>query len=132
MRRNNGEDDYYLFTVSEWKELKTPIAINTDIVKKPRFTNNFLLEHCESAYELFNINSDEEYRLLYELKRMFNKVSVNENGGVIEVDDEHVIAANSGYFEIIGKDGSIIYRCPVAEFKKNPRNAFNQIKRTIR
>ncbi len=64
MRSNNGEEDYYLFTVSAWKELKTPIAINTDIVKKPRFTNNFLLEHCESAYELFNVNSDEEYRLL--------------------------------------------------------------------
>ncbi len=68
---------------------------------------------------------------LYELKRMFNKVSVNENGGVIEVDNEHIIASNGGYFEIIGKDGTLLGKYSISEFKKQPRNIFNSIKSNL-
>ena len=63
MSRNNGDEEYYAFRIKEWKTLPTPIVVKDEWVNEPKFTSLFLLEHSQQSFELFNIHSEEEYRL---------------------------------------------------------------------
>ena len=78
--------------IREWIELDKPIEIKDSYKGKPRFTNQFLLENCSESYQLFNINSDEQYRLMTELQKAYGKTeaSVDDNEyAVYKINDTH-------------------------------------------
>ncbi len=134
MNRNNADEVYYFFRIREWINLDKPIEIKDSHKGKPRFTNLFLLENCSESYQLFNINSDEQYRLMTELQKAYGKAeaSVDDNEyAVYKINDTHTIAQENGYFVIMTMDGDIVEKISISDFEKHPRNIFNKIKRTI-
>ena len=131
MTRSNGEDWYYVFRVREWKSLNTPIAVKEEGVSEPKYTNMFLLTHGTHSYELFNIHSEEQFRLLHELKRMFDHTEMNAKGNdpVYRIDDKHSILVHEGRFEILNENGERLFDPPlrVSDFSRHPRYYFNMI-----
>ena len=124
-----------LFVLRSGK-LPVPIAIKDEGVFKPKFTNIFLLQHCNQSYELFNIHSDEQYRLLYELKRMFGDASVNANAQaepVYQIDNGKSIWVHEGYFDILNENGDRLFDPPlrISDFSRHPRSYFGMIAKKI-
>ena len=136
MKRNNGDEDYYAFRVREWKSLPTPITVKDEGVREPRYTNMFLLEHCTQSYELFNIHSDAQYRLLHELKRMFSDATVNANSKaepVYQIDNGKSIWVHEGCFDILNENGERLFDPPlrISDFARHPRSYFGMIAEKI-
>ena len=77
---SKGKPDaiYYYFKVRKWVELPEMIAIK-DTNRTPRLTNKFLLDNCSESYQLFNISSEAEYRLVMELNTAFDNGSLNKS-----------------------------------------------------
>ena len=134
--RNNAEELYYLFRIKEWKELPVSIEVKEEGPREPKYTNLFLLKNCRQTYELFNIHSEEQYRLVYELRRIFNDTSVNENATshepVIQIDAHHVTWARGGFFDLCNSRGEIIEQIRITDFAKHPRMFFEKIKSNLK
>ena len=131
MSGNNGDEPYYVFRVREWKTLNTPISVKEEGVSEPKYTNMFLLTHCTHSYELFNIRSEEQFRLLHELKRMFNHTEMNAKGNdpLYRIDNKHSILVHEGCFDILNENGERLFDppLPVSDFSHHPRYYFNLI-----
>lgn len=130
VRKGNPEEKYYYFKVKEWKQLKKVIAIKTERVYEPKFTNLFLLQNSTDTYELFNINSESEYRLLQELKRAYHDTFVNDTpmGTVFRANENSTIFTMDGCFVLCNKKGQVIKRFRMDQFISSPRREFNKIK----
>ena len=134
MSRNNGDEEYYAFRIKEWKTLPTPIVVKDEWVNEPKFTSLFLLEHSQQSFELFNIHSEEEYRLMMEIKKAFDHLATSasaENTAVYRINDTHSVIVADGYFTISNKDGEILEQISVSSFAQNPRSGFRKIKNSI-
>lgn len=132
LTRNNGEEQYYAFLVKEWKTLPVAISVKDEGVLKPQCTNLFLLQHCSQSYELFNIKSDEQYRLLHELKRVFSSATVNANEQaepIYQLEDGNVVWVHGGTFDILNSKGERLFDPPlrISDFARHPRHYFNLI-----
>ena len=131
-RRNNGDELYYAFLVKEWKMLPVAITVKDEGVYEPKFTNLFLIQHCSQSYELFHIHSEEQYRLLHELKRMFNNATVNANAQsdpVYQIEGGRSVWIHEGCFDILNENGERLFDPPlrVSDFSRHPRYYFNLI-----
>ena len=113
----------------EWLKKDSPIKYCDEYVREARYTNAFLLENCTQTYELFNIHSEEQYRLLYELKKVFTDTTVHEldRDPNFKVDENHSIWAHDGYFNLLDKDGEILTQIPIDSFKTKPGIGFRRI-----
>ena len=134
MSRNNGEELYYAFRIKEWKTLPKPIAIKDEWVSEPKFTSLFLLEHSAQSFELFNIHSEDEYRLMVEINKAFDNLSAttaDNNTAVYRVNDSHSVIVADGCFTITNDDGEILSKIPVSTFARSPRVGFKKIKSAI-
>lgn len=133
MRRNNGEDDYYIFKVKRWISLYRPIEIKDEGVYNPKFTSLFLLKNCRMSYELFNIHSAEQYLLIYKLKRLFKGASVTgeteQREPILSIDRTYSVWEREGYFYFKGSSDKVIQIVSVSEFAKHPKYYFNLMKR---
>lgn len=131
-RRNNGEELYYAFLVKEWIKLPVAIAVKDEGVYKPKFTNLFLIQHCSQSYELFHIHSEEQYRLLHELKRVFDNAEVNataQSDPVYHLDGGKSVWVHEGCFDILNENGERLFDPPlrISDFSRHPRAYFNLI-----
>lgn len=133
VRKGNPEEEYYYFIVKEWKQLKKSIAIKTERVYEPKFTNLFLLQNSTDTYELFNINSESEYRLLQELKRAYHSTFVNETsaGTAFKANEDSTIFAMDGCFVLCNGKGEIVKKFQIDHFISSPRREFNRIKEYV-
>ena len=134
MSRNNGDEWYYAFRIKEWKTLPTPIAVKDEWVNEPKFTSLFLLEHSHQSFELFNIHSEEEYRLMVEINKAFDNLSTStadNSSAVYRVNDNHSVIVADGYFTITNSNGEILDKISVSSFAKSPRAGFRRIKIAI-
>ncbi len=130
---SDPEKPYYRFAVSNWTKLKETVVYRDDRVYQPRFTNLFLLENCSETYELFNIRSEEQYRLLTEMKRAFSSsgLETRQDEPLYRIDEKHSIWAHDGYFELINGSGDNIESFQFEDFKRHPRLTFEQIKEKL-
>ena len=131
---HKAKEPYYAFMVDEWKTLSDVILVKDEGVAEPKFTNLFLLQNCNQSYELFNVHSDEEYRLMFEIKKAFKdiKTSTTNNETIsYSINDKNTIAITEGYFTIMSKNGDILDRISMSSFAKSPRAGFNEIKKMI-
>lgn len=128
-RRNNANEDYYVFVVKKWLQMKEPIRYCEEFIRTAKYTNSFLLEHCSQTYELFNIHSEEQYRLLYELKKAFKEATVtsNDSDPLFMVDKTHSIWAHNGKFEVLNDSGDIMASYEISAFNKRPGTFFRSI-----
>jgi hypothetical protein len=135
-RRNNPDEPYYAFLVKEWKELPVAITVKDEGVYAPKFTNLFLLQHCSQSHELFNIHTDDEYRIMHELKRVFSAASMNANDStdsVYQLDPEHSVWVHGGNFDVINSRGERLFDPPlkISNFMKHPSRYFKLLKDRI-
>lgn len=134
MSRNNGDELYYAFRIKEWKTLSTPIAVKDEWVNEPKFTSLFLLEHCQQSFELFNIHSEEEYRLMVEINKAFDNLSTattDNNSTVYRINDTHAVIVADGNFTITNNNGDILGSISISNFARSPRAGFNKVKDLI-
>ena len=70
LTRNNHKEEYYLFQLADWQELKSPVAAinNYGVSGSHMYTNHLLLQKANSLDEL-KIDSLKEWRRLLEEKR---------------------------------------------------------------
>ena len=135
MSRNNGDEWYYAFRIKEWKTLPTPIAVKDEWVNEPKFTSLFLLEHSHHSFELFNIHSEEEYRLMVEINKAFDNLSTSttdNNSAVYRINDSHSVIVADGNFTIANDNGDILGSISISNFARSPRAGFRKIKDYIR
>ena len=133
MTRDNADELYYQFDVKAWEQLPVAIKVCEEGVIRPKFTNMFLFQNCRDSYELFNIHSEEQYRLLQELKRISIDTAVNndEYRPGFRLNDNISINLLDGDIIICTSTGKIINKTPLAEFIRRPRFIFNKIKEDI-
>ena len=102
----------------------------------PFFTNMFLLQHCSQSYELFHVRSEEEYRLLYELKRVFESAEVNANAQaepIYQIEDGKAVWVHEGVFDILDENGNkLTSSLRISDFNRHPRQYFNLILEQIK
>ena len=134
MSRNNGEELYYAFRIKDWTTLPTPIAVKDEWVNEPKFTSLFLLEHSQQSFELFNIHSKEEYRLMVEINKAFDNLSTSttdNNSAVYRINDCHSVIVADGSFTITNDNGDILGAISISNFARSPRSGFRKLKGII-
>jgi len=134
MSRNNGDEWYYAFRIKEWKTLSSPIAVKDEWVNEPKFTSLFLLEHSQQSFELFNIHSEEEYRLMVEINKAFDNLSTSttdNNSAVYRINDSHSVIVADGNFTITNDNGEILGSISISNFARSPRAGFRTIKKLM-
>ncbi|MBR4289337.1 MAG: restriction endonuclease-like protein [Oscillospiraceae bacterium] len=132
--RNNGNEMYYAFRIKAWKTLPAPIAVKDEWVNEPKFTSLFLLEHSQQSFELFNIHSEEEYRLMMEINKAFDNLSTStadNNAAVYRINDSHAVIVADGNFTITNNTGDILGSVSISNFARSPRAGFREIKRLL-
>ena len=125
---------YYAFMVEKWEPLETVIAARDEGVYEPRFTNLLLLQSCRQSYELFNIHSEAEFRLMQEIRQAFYDLSVSSGDNktlVYRINDSHTIDVSQGHFVILNQNGEILDKISVSSFQRSPRAGFNRIKALV-
>ena len=131
MSRNNGDELYYAFRIKEWKTLPAPIAVKDEWVNEPKFTSLFLLEHSQQSFELFNIQSEEEYRLMVEINKAFDNLATStadNNAAVYRINETRSVIVADGNFTITNDNGDILGTISVSNFARSPRSGFRKIK----
>jgi len=130
MTRHNANELYYRFDVKSWNKLPVAIKVREEGVYQPKFTNMFLFQNCRDSYELFNIHSEDQYRLLQELKRISSDTAVNndEHKPGFRLNNGISINLLNGDIIVCTNAGKIINKTPIAEFIRRPRYTFNKIK----
>lgn len=134
MTRHNEDELYYRFDVKAWDKLDVAINVRDEGVYRPKFTNMFLFRNCRDSYELFNIHSEEQYRLLQELKRISSDTAVNndEHNPGIKLNNEFSFVVLNGDIMLFTADGKLKNKIPVTEFIRRPRYMFNKLKEDIK
>ena len=119
----------YRFVIKEWTQLDNKIAFEKDWVFRPRYTNHFLLYHCKTTYELFNIKSDVNYRLVYELRRLHEKMRVLDNSKelFVRINDSLSVFNDENYIRVYDGDKEC-FRKPTNIFAQRPSAVFEDIK----
>ena len=126
---------YYAFMVEKWEALETPIVIKDEGVYEPKFTHLLLVQNCAQSYELFNIHSEAEFRLMVEIRKAFKDIATaasSDNTSVYRVNDTHSVIVADGYFTITNDNGDILDKISVSSFAKSPRAGFKRIKEAIK
>lgn len=123
LSRNNPEELYYAFRVEGWQTLPSPMEIRDEGVNGPKFTNLFLLEHSAQSFELFQIHSQGEFRLMAAIRH-----ALSQNGGEYRIDDAHTLAVVDNLFLLMGAGREILGKVPVSSFHHSPGSAFRQLK----
>ena len=135
MRPNTSpEEIYYYFTLREWIDLPQIIEIQDTSRGKPQFTNKFLLDHCTKSYQLFVISSEEEYRLMKEIQKVFKNTDAsasNDSTAVYRINNRHSLLVSDGNFTVLNTDGDVLDQIPIATFAQSPRAGFRRIKKAI-
>ena len=132
MRRDNGDEMYYAFAVSEWKRLSPPISATFEIVNEPKLTSFFLLQNSTQTYELFGIGSAQQYILLHELRRMYSEAqnaSSEHFEALCGLNNGKALRINGKYIEVIDENGNSLIAPPItlSDFARDPRRCFATI-----
>lgn len=127
--RSKKNTKCYRFTIKEWKTLDNRIEFEKDWVFRPRYTNRFLLDNCKTTYELFNIKSDINYRLVYELRRFHEKIRVQDKAEelFVRINDSISVFNDDNYIRVFD-EGKKCFEEPTSTFECTPSTVFEGIK----
>ncbi len=125
----DSDEFYYRFEIPEWKKLAVPV--------KPKetggvvlFTNLFLLRHSAYVSDLL-VKSEEEYRLLTELRRRSDASVINsgdlKNG--FTFGESTIIVDGAEILTYTG--GRLTARCSVRDFMTRPNASLRQILKSV-
>ena len=122
----------YRFTIKEWKKLSSKIEFESDWVYRPRYSNSFLLHNSKSTFELFNIRSESDYRLVYELRRIQENLRVQDDDKelFVKIDDSISVYNDDTYIRVYDS-GKEKMRRLTEDFIRSPSMVFECIKNSI-
>lgn len=128
VRKRNGEEDYYLFRVKEWKRLSSPIQIQDEGVFAPKYTNLFLLMRSRKTYELFHLRSEREYRTYHQLFRWLAYASdcLSERE-YYPMEGGKYLWVHDGRFDILNEDQRMMLSISVQDFLQHPTQYLDEI-----
>lgn len=132
LQRNNGDELYYAFRVKKWNKLPVPISVRYETVCEPKFTNYFLLSHCSQSYELFNIQTSDEFVFLHEVKKIYSEAKIACSvhfEKTIKLSTGYSLWLHDNYFDIYNSNGERSLSDPItiSDFEKNPGRTFRKI-----
>lgn len=129
-KRNNlpghskhGNDQYHVFEVLKWIELRDTIKVEETGPNPIAYTNYFLL--CTSkTYSELRLRSEADYRFFIELKRRTDAkiLEQDDNATTFESGNTKVLI-NDDQIHVIC-DGKIVGSASIAEFVKKPNTTF--------
>ena len=122
----------YRYTIKGWRKLKTKIEFEKNWVYRPRYTNVFLLNNVKSTFELFNIRSEADYRLVYELRRIQENIKVQDDTAELFVKISDTAALyNDGTTIRLFDSVKGNYSLDTEVFVKSPSIMFEKIREQI-
>jgi predicted component of viral defense system (DUF524 family) len=127
--RANPEEDYYRLYVRKWEELTPEIQVQGEGVYTTKYTNYFLLTNCDASFELFQVSSEEEYRLLQELKRVSSELYGGEENKdlSIKINDATLLFVDKGEIRIY-KGERLSGKYSINDFSESPGVVFAKIR----
>lgn len=126
LSRPNPEETYYLFTVSSWQYLETPIALQGTVRGRPMLTNRFLLTHCRRSYQLTAIRSPERYRLCALLCALEGEAD-GDKPLFRRVGERHLLTVSEGRLHLLDGAGSCLYACPLKALHTHPAEVLERV-----
>ena len=118
MSRDNGDELYLMIHIKEWLTLDHPIPIHDSYKGRPRYTNLFLLQHCNRSYQLFSIRSAEDYRMCATLIKAYNHRYEAANLHII--GGRLILRTEGEDFVVMNPSGRIIDRFSVSLYETHP------------
>ena len=130
--RTNPSAMCYKFTIKKWVRLNSKIEFEKDWVYRPRYSNFFLLHNSKSTFELFNIRTEADYRLVYELRRIRDNLRVQDNARELFVKiNDTVSVYNDELYIRIYNSGRELFRIKTSSFVKTPSIVFEGLRKYI-
>lgn len=130
--RTDPRELCYMFTISEWKTLDTRIGFEAEWVYKPRFTNMFLLKNCCKTFELFNIRTAEDFRLVSELRRIQKNIQIQDNPKELFVKfNDSISVYNDENYIYVYVDGKSKLKRSTKLFSEYPSMVFREIRQLL-
>lgn len=129
VRRNNPDEPYRVFYVEEWLTLDHPVEYREVAVTLPKLTYSGLLTRCEYTFELFCVNSDDEWNLLGRLE------DAAKCAGNAEDTGEELIY-RMGFRSVLRRGDNFVLKgflhthktIPIEAFRRRPSEVFRRIK----
>ena len=134
MSRNNGDEPYYYFQVRKWEVLSHSVLICDTSRGQPLFTNRFLLENATHSYQLFSINSENDFRLMAVINRAFvdiRNAEQQELCRVYPINEAVTLSVSNEWITVINSKGKDICRIPMSRLFYRPRDSFEKLKKCI-
>ena len=130
--KNRPDELCYVFTIKSLEQLPVRIGYELEWVYRPRYTNLFLLCNCRKSYELFNIRSEEDYRLVLELRRIEANIKVEDNPKELFIRfNENISIYNDEENIRVFAYRKEILRKSTAMFAHSPGEVFREIREYI-
>ncbi len=130
--RTHPDAKCYRFAIKKWEKLPAKIDFEKDWVYRPRYTNAFLLKNSKSTFELFNIRSEADYRLVYELRRIQENLRVQDDSNELFVKfNDTVSVYNDNSYIRVYDSGKEQLRKSTDDFRKSPSIVFESIKKCL-
>lgn len=120
----DSEEEYYRFTIREWKTLPRPIGVR-EKASVTLLTNLFLLLNGREVPDL-RIQNEEEYRLYYELRRLTGEQLQDENKPLSYRYHDLLLDCQDKNLRVM-KGGRIIRTIGIDEFNRHPEKWFRRI-----
>lgn len=129
--RTKPEELCVFFEINEWKKLDPRIEFEEEWVYRPRYTNLFLLKNCYKTFELFNIRSEEDYRLVSELRRIQKSIKVADSKELFVKYSDTISVYNDMHFirVFLGKEEKL--KISTKSFSENPSDVFRKMRSLI-
>lgn len=130
--RTNPNELCYFFEVNGWKTLDARIEFEEEWVYKPRYTNLFLLKNCHKTFELFNIRTEEDFRLVSELRRIRKNIEIKDHPRdlFVKFNDSISIYSDEDYIYVYF-DGQTRLKKSTKLFSEYPSAVFREIRHLI-
>lgn len=122
-KEKNADKEYYLFDITEWKELDN--KIEADRARMHYYTNNVLLECCARSSEL-SIESEGQLRLYKELRRYGAKAQESKDNTFGFTYDNATVFFADGKITVTREDDRFEYYS-MSTYSKRPKELFRMI-----
>lgn len=126
MSKKNGDELYYYFLTDKWELINNPLIVKDTYRGKPLYTNEFLLDNCKYSYQLFVINSDNEYNLMKAIEFV-----LENNNTVFKINNTFSLRIQGGRLIIINNYDKSTCEFYVSDYINRPRLTFNKVKKII-
>lgn len=126
LTHNNPGELYVAFRVEGWRTLPAPVEIRDQGVSAPKFTTLFLLAHCTQSFELFQIRSAADFRLMAAIR-----CALQQSHQKFFIDTHHTLTAGRDAFLLRDARGALLGKVPMDSYHRSPSSTFRQLREMV-